>query len=73
MTLFDRHTFGPGSDDRVIERPARPSKLRRLCALGSRARVAGTVVVMLGAVAIASVVFVFWLLVGAGIAPMIDG
>jgi hypothetical protein len=31
------------------------------------------VVVMLGAVAIASVVFVFWLLVGAGIAPMIDG
>jgi hypothetical protein len=73
MTLFDPHTFGPGPDDRVIKQPPRPPELRQLVRWVRAHEWPAQVVLMLGAVAIAPVVFVFGLLVGAGIAPMMDG
>jgi hypothetical protein len=71
MSLFDPHAFGPGRGDRVIERPRRPSELRQIWRWVRAHEWPAQVV--LGAVAIAAVVFVFALLVGAGIAPWSGG
>jgi len=72
MTLFDLHTFGrPGA--RVIERPRRADELRRIWRWVRAHEWPAQVVLVLGAVAIAAVVFVLGLLVGAGIAPWLGG
>jgi hypothetical protein len=72
MSLFDPVSFGPGPGDRAIERPRpRPGELRQIWRWVRAHQWPAQVV--LGAVAIAAVVFVFGLLVGAGIAPMIGG
>jgi hypothetical protein len=75
MTLFDPHAFGPGPGDRVIERlrPRRPSELRQIWRWMRREHWTAQIVLMLGAVTIAALVFVFGLLVGAGIAPWLGG
>jgi hypothetical protein len=75
MSLFDPHTFGPGPGARVIERPRprRPGELRWLWRWVRAHEWPAQIVLMLGAVAIAAVVFVFGLLVGAGIAPWLGG
>jgi hypothetical protein len=69
MSLFDPHIFGPGPGDRVIERPRRPGELRRIWRWVRAHEWPAQAVLVLGAVAIAAVVFVVGLLVGAGIAP----
>jgi hypothetical protein len=69
MTLFDPHTFGPCPGDRAIERPRRVGDLRRLWRRVQREHWTAQIVLVLGAVAIAAVVFVVGLLVGAGVAP----
>jgi hypothetical protein len=75
MTLFDPHTFGPGPGDRVIERPRprQPSELRQLVRWFRAHEWPAQAVLVLGAVAIAAVLFVFGLMVGTGIAPMVGG
>jgi hypothetical protein len=73
MSLVDPHTFGPAPGDRVIERPRRAGELRQIWRWVRAHDWPAHVVLVLGAVAIASVVFVFGLLVGAGVAPVIGG
>jgi hypothetical protein len=75
MTLFDPRAFGPGPGDRVIERPRprRPSDLHQIWRWVRREHWTAQIVLVLGAVAIAAVVFAVGLLVGAGIAPMVGG
>jgi hypothetical protein len=75
MSLFDPHAFGPGPSDRVIERPRprRAGELRRLWRWVRREHWTAQIVLVLGAVAIAAVLFVVGLLVGAAIAPMVSG
>jgi hypothetical protein len=75
MTLFEPHAFGPGPGDRVIERPRRqrPRELRRIWRWVRAQEWPAQIVVVLGAVAIAAVVFAFGLLVGAGVAPWLGG
>jgi hypothetical protein len=72
---FDSVSFGPGPGDRVIERPRprRPSELRQIWRWVRREHWTAQIVLVLGAVAIAAVVFVFGLLVGAAIAPWLGG
>jgi hypothetical protein len=75
MSLFDPHTFGPGPGARVTERPRprRPGELRQIWRWVRREHWPAQVVIVLGAVAIAAVVFAVGLLVGAGIAPWLGG
>jgi hypothetical protein len=71
MTLFDLHTFGPGSGDRVIARPRRAGELRRIWRWVRAHELPAQVVLVLMAVAVAYLALVFGLLVGAGIAPCV--
>jgi hypothetical protein len=73
MSLFDPDAFGPGPGDRVIERPRRAGELRQIWRWVRREHWTVQIVLMLGAVTIAALVFVFGLLVGAGIAPWLGG
>jgi hypothetical protein len=75
MSLFGPRAFGPGAGDRVIERPRprRAGELRRIWRWVRAHELPAQAVLVLGAVAIAAVVFVVGLLVGAGIAPMLGG
>jgi hypothetical protein len=75
MSLFDPHAFGPGPGDRVIERPRprRPGELRQIWRWVRAHEWPAQVVIITGAVAVCYLAFVFGLLLGAGIAPMVAG
>jgi hypothetical protein len=69
---FDEVSFGPGPRDLVMRRRP-PGELRQIWRWVRAHEWPAQIVLMLGAVAIAAVVFVFGLLVGAGIAPWLSG
>jgi hypothetical protein len=73
LQTFDAVAFGPGRGDRVIERPRRAGELRQIVRWVRREHWSARVVLVLMAVAVAAVVFVVGLLVGAGIAPWLGG
>jgi hypothetical protein len=70
MTLFDPHTFGPQPGDRVIrcDRGEPASYAKSFAGFGASFG-STQIVIVLAAVALAAVVFVVGLLVGAGIEP----
>jgi hypothetical protein len=68
---FDAVAFGPGRGDRVIERPRREGELRQIVRWARREHWTAQVVLVLMAVAVATVVFVVGLLFGAGFASWV--
>jgi hypothetical protein len=70
---IDAVAFGPGSGDRVFERPRRAGALRQMVRWVRREHWSAQIVIVLAAIAVAAVVFVVGPLVGAGIGPMVGG
>jgi hypothetical protein len=66
---FDPVAFGPGPADRVIVRPQpwRPGELRRLWRAVRAESLPAQAVIITGAVAVPYLLFVFGLLLGAGL------
>jgi hypothetical protein len=71
---FDAVAFGPAPDDRAIAlQPRRAGELRQIVLWVRREHWTAQIVIVLASGAVAAVVFVVGLLVGAGVAPWLGG